>query len=126
MLETLSFRDILPFFVVSLFWGGTNPFIEKYSRTDEKEFNPTDFSLKALWKILKRWKFLVFLVINNIGSVLYGYLLGLYPEQFSSITANALTVAVTFVTESALKKRALKWKQVTGVLLIIFGIYFII
>ena len=23
--------DILPFFVVSLFWGVTNPFIERYS-----------------------------------------------------------------------------------------------
>lgn len=126
MLEALTLKDILPFFIVSLFWGGTNPFIEKYSHTDEKEFNPTDFSIKSLFKIFKRWKFLFFLVVNNIGSVLYGYLLGQYPEQFSSITANALTVAVTFVTESILKRRALKWKQVTGVLLIITGIYFIV
>lgn len=79
MSSGFSLQDLLPFFVVSLFWGGTNPFIEKYSHTDEKEFNPTDFSLTALFKIFKRWKFLFFLVVNNIGSVLYGYLLGQYP-----------------------------------------------
>ena len=113
-------------FVVSLFWGVTNPFIEKYTHTDEKEFNATDFSASSLLKILKRWKFLLFYGINQIGSVLYGYLLGIYPEQFSLISANALTVAVTFVTESILKRRPLKAKQVTGVLLIIGGIYFIV
>jgi drug/metabolite transporter (DMT)-like permease len=79
-----------------------------------------------LWKILKRWKFLLFLALNNVGSVFYGFLLGRYPEQFSSITANALTVAVTFITESILKKKPFKLKQVAGVLLIVAGIYFIL
>jgi drug/metabolite transporter (DMT)-like permease len=37
-----------------------------------------------------------------------------------------MTVAVTFVTESILKKRPFKVKQVSGVLLIIGGIYFIV
>ena len=77
-------------------------------------------------KILKRWKFLLAYGINQIGSVLYGYLLGIYPEQFSLISANALTVAVTFITESILKKRPLKTKQVLGVMMIITGIYFIV
>ena len=68
----------------------------------------------------------MFYGINQIGSLLYGYLLGVYPEQFSLISANALTVVVTFVTESVLKKKPLKIKQVSGVLLIIGGIYFIV
>ena len=126
MLESLTLIDILPMFVVSLFWGVTNPFIEKYTHTDEKEFKATDFSASSLLKILKRWKFLVAYGINQIGSVLYGYLLGVYPEQFSLISANALTVAVTFVTESILKRRPLKLTQVAGVSLIIGGIYFIV
>ena len=82
--------------------------------------------ISSLMKILKRWKFWLFYGINQIGSLLYGRLLGVYPEQFSSISANALTVVVTFVTESILKKRPLKIKQVTGVLMIIGGIYFIL
>ena len=126
MSQSLGFVDILPMFVVSLFWGGTNPFIEKYTHIDEKEFDATDFSASSLFKILKRWKFLMFYGINQIGSLLYGYLLGVYPEQFSLISANALTVVVTFVTESILKKKPLKIKQVSGVLLIIGGIYFIV
>ena len=126
MTESLTFMDILPMFVVSLFWGGTNPFIEKYTHTDEKEFSATDFNPSSLLKILKRWKFWLFYGINQIGSLLYGYLLGRYPEQFSLISANALTVAVTFVTESILKKRPLKIKQVAGVMMIIGGIYFIV
>lgn len=126
MLNSLTLVDILPMFVVSLFWGVTNPFIEKYTHVDEKEFNATDFSASSLLKILKRWKFLLSYGINQIGSVLYGYLLGIYPEQFSLISANALTVAVTFITESIMKRRPLKVTQVCGVLMIIGGIYFIV
>ena len=77
--ESLTLIDILPMFVVSLFWGVTNPFIEKYTHTDEKEFSATDFSASSLLKILKRWRFLLFFGINQLGSFLYGYLLGVYP-----------------------------------------------
>jgi hypothetical protein len=31
-MANLAIVDILPFFVVSLFWGVTNPFIEMFSR----------------------------------------------------------------------------------------------
>ena len=126
MLQTLTFTDILPMFVVSLFWGVTNPFIEKYTHTDEQDFNATDFSVSSLLKILSRWRFLLSYGVNQIGSVYYGYLLGIYPEQFSLISANALTVVVTFIAESILKKRPLKAKQVCGILMIIGGIYFIV
>jgi hypothetical protein len=35
-MDSLNITDILPFLLVSLLWGVSNPFIEKYSKNDEK------------------------------------------------------------------------------------------
>lgn len=79
MERELQISDVIPFLMVSLFWGITNPFIEQSSRRKEEDFKPLDFSLGSLLTVLKRWSFIVPFAINQVGSVLYGYLLGVYP-----------------------------------------------
>ena len=41
--------------------------------------------------------------INQIGSVLYAYLLGIYPEEYSLIWANSLTVLVAFTLDKMMQ-----------------------
>jgi len=96
--STFSPKDVFPFLIVSLFWGITNPLIELSSTKHEKNFKPFDFTLGSLWQIVKHIDFILAFGINQIGSILYAYLLGLYPSYFSSICANSLTTLVTFVT----------------------------
>ena len=79
MTFALGIHDVMPFFIVSLFWGITNPFLEITSHQTEEEFQPMNFGFKSVFSVFKRWKFLVAFGINQIGSVLYGYLLGVYP-----------------------------------------------
>lgn len=122
----LKFEDIFPFLVVALFWGVTNPLIEKYSRKEESKFEPMNFSLSYLFSIIKRWRFLAAFCCNQLGSVLYAYLLGVYPEQFSCIAANALTVVITFIAESTMKRHKISIQEVFGLILIVSGIFLIL
>jgi hypothetical protein len=78
-MDSLSITDIAPFLLVSLLWGVSNPFIEKYSKNDQKEFKPLDFSISSLISVFQRWRFLVAFAINSSGSVFFAYLLGIYP-----------------------------------------------
>ena len=85
-----------------------------------------NFGFASVLNIFKRWKFLVAFLVNQTGSVLYGYLLGIYPEQFSCLAANAMTVIVTLLAERFLKKQIIKLKDIVGIMLILIGIYLII
>lgn len=122
----LKLEDIFPFLVVALFWGVTNPLIEKYSHQEEGKFEPMNFSLSYLFSIIKRWRFLAAFGCNQLGSVLYAYLLGVYPEQFSCIAANALTVVITFIAESTMKRHKISIQEVLGMALIVSGIFLIL
>jgi hypothetical protein len=52
--------------------------------------------------------------INQLGSVLYAYLLGIYPEEYSLIWANSLTVLVAFVLDKLLSKINVKNGEMGG------------
>jgi hypothetical protein len=76
--------------------------------------------------VFQRWRFLVAFAINSSGSVFFAYLLGIYPEKFSSITANSLTLVVTFLTERMLKKNSISKSEILGLSLIVGGIFLIL
>ena len=122
MIEIESF---FPFLLVAIFWGATNPLIEN-SVNETENFEADDFSVKGFWNVIKRKKFVVAFGINQIGSVLYGILLGMHEEHYSSLLANSLTTVVTFIAESYFKKKKFNWKNVMGMGLIVGGIYLIV
>lgn len=118
-------NSIAPFVVVSLFWGLTNPLIE--SSVDEtKDFSTKDYSLQGFFNVIRKNKFLIAFGINQIGSVLYGILLGLHGEHYSNLLANSLTSLVTFLAESYLKQKKIKFRNIVGIVTILMGIYLII
>ena len=56
-----------------------------------------DFSPINLIKFVLKKKIWIWMGINQIGSIFYAYLLGIYPEEYSLIWANCLTVFVSFI-----------------------------
>lgn len=89
--------DIVPFMVVALFWGVTNPMIEG-AVTETPNYQTNDYSVGGMVEVVKRKKFMIGFGINQLGSVLYGVLLGMYDQRYCSLAANSLTTLVTFCT----------------------------
>ncbi len=92
----------MPFICVALLWGSTDVLIAKASVQSKDEFKPTDFSPFSLLRLIWAKKIWIWMGINQLGSVLYAYLLGIYPEEYSLIWANSLTVLVAFVLDKLL------------------------
>lgn len=86
--------------LVAVLWGCTNPFIERAVHVQEQEFQPYDFSIKSLLRIMTRIRFLLPFGINQLGSVVYMYVLGKVPAQYCSVLTNSLTSLITLVTET--------------------------
>jgi hypothetical protein len=95
---------ILPFVCVALLWGSTDVLIAKASVQSKEEFKPADFSPLSLLRLIWAKKIWIWMGINQLGSVLYAYLLGIYPEEYSLIWANSLTVLVAFVLDKLMSK----------------------
>ena len=70
----------MPFLLVALLWGSTDVLIAKASVQSKEEFKPTDFSPISLVKFIWGKKIWIWMAINQLGSLGYAYLLGIYPE----------------------------------------------
>jgi drug/metabolite transporter (DMT)-like permease len=71
---------------------------------------------------MARIKFLIPFGINQMGSVLYMYVLGKVPAQYCSILANRLTSLITLITEGILNKDRWTLKKFIGIGLILMGL----
>jgi drug/metabolite transporter (DMT)-like permease len=71
---------------------------------------------------MARIKFLIPFGINQMGSVLYMYVLGKVPAQYCSILANSLTSLITLITEGILNKDRWTLKKFIGIGLILMGL----
>ena len=69
--------DVGLFSIVAIFWGATNPLIEE-SVTETKDYKTDDYSPKSVISVATSKLFIIAFAINQIGSVLYAYLLGSY------------------------------------------------
>lgn len=62
---------------VGVVWGVTNPFMEKGTQSSKDiEEKKNDFGWKSFLKTITNFKFLVPFLLNQIGSLLYYFLLG--------------------------------------------------
>jgi drug/metabolite transporter (DMT)-like permease len=139
------FETIGSFVLVSLIWGITNPFLGQAAKREEdadssksssgrkqevsgqqaKKGNGS-FIGSALWQLVKffsNWRFWVPYGINQLGSVLYNYLLGTSDISLSSPICNSLTFVVTGITAKLLgEKQPTNWKTFSGAALILGGV----
>lgn len=73
--------------------------------------------------MLASWRFWLFYGINQLGSVLYNYLLGTTDLALASPVCNSLTFVFTAITAALLgEKQPLNWRTVLGTALIIAGV----
>lgn len=78
---------------------------------------------KQLLRVLASWRFWLFYGINQLGSVLYNYLLGTTDLALASPVCNSLTFVFTAITAALLgEKQPLNWRTVLGTMLIIAGV----
>jgi drug/metabolite transporter (DMT)-like permease len=118
-------RGILLLGLVGLLWGGTNPLIE-LSVKQKSTYNISDYSPKSVLSIAASRLFLIAMGINQIGSLLYASLLGLYSEQYTNLLANAFATVFTFISESCIKRERPSKTKIFGVGFVMIGLFFIL
>ena len=118
-------KGIALFSLVALFWGGTNPLIER-SVNETKDYKADDYSPNSVLSVIKSKIFIIAFGINQIGSVLYASLLSSYGEEYSSIVANSLTTGVTFLSELMWKGKKAERRKIFGLALVLLGVYLVL
>ncbi|XP_058460424.1 transmembrane protein 234 homolog [Malaya genurostris] len=115
--------SVLMIVVVALFWGATNPFIRRGSLG----YNSLQASSKLgqIWLELRflvsRWQYLLPLVLNQFGSIVYVFALQRTELSLVVPVANSLTFVFTAITAWLLGEQAASWRTYTGMLLVITG-----
>merc|ERR1712003_327622 len=103
---------------VSILWGSTNPLIKKSSSGIENCKSNMDKIFFLLYKPL----YLLSLLGNQMGSVLFYLLLGSTDLGIAVPVVNSLTLLFTAVVGAGLGEGRLGWRGVAGTLLIVLGI----
>ncbi|CEI85966.1 hypothetical protein RMCBS344292_00415 [Rhizopus microsporus] len=98
-----SIRQLFGFILVAICWGSTNPLIKKGSAGLEKvsERYPQGGLQKWFAEIkylLTKWQYLVPLVINLSGSIVYYYTLGKSDMSLAVPITNSLTFIFSLLT----------------------------
>ena len=132
---SLLFRILL----VSLLWGVSNPQLNLQSKaktlkndTDEKKIIKSLYSpiniIKETINLFLNWRFTLFYLINQLGSLLYISLLSstLGLSLIIPVT-NSLTLCITFMVEYFFyydknRRNNLNYNSLLGIILILIGI----
>lgn len=110
-------RRIVYYLGVSILWGCTNPFIKKAQSTEQ---------LSIYGMLLKLTDSRIFLpiLLNQLGSILFYYLLATEPISFAVPIVNAMTLLITCITGYLLGEVIHSLRSfLLGAALILFGVY---
>ncbi|EAU75803.1 AGAP012180-PA [Anopheles gambiae str. PEST] len=114
---------VLSILLVAIMWGATNPFIKRGS-IGYNELK-ADSKLGQLWLevrfLITRWQYLLPLVINQLGSIVYVLTLQRTELSLTVPMANSLTFVFTAITARLLGERQSGWKIYCGMTLVILG-----
>ncbi|KAI9279826.1 transmembrane protein [Sporodiniella umbellata] len=120
-------QNLLGFILVAICWGATNPLIKRGSSGLEKisEKYP-EGGLKKWFAELKylftRWQYVLPLVINLSGSVVYYYTLGKADMSLAVPVTNSLTFLFSLLTGLALGESIGGKNAWLGMALIVIGV----
>ncbi|ORE05599.1 transmembrane protein [Rhizopus microsporus var. microsporus] len=98
-----SIRQLFGFILVAICWGSTNPLIKKGSAGLEKVSERYPLGGLQKWfaeikYLLTKWQYLVPLVINLSGSIVYYYTLGKSDMSLAVPITNSLTFIFSLMT----------------------------
>uniref|UniRef100_A0AAG5DMG7 EamA domain-containing protein n=1 Tax=Anopheles atroparvus TaxID=41427 RepID=A0AAG5DMG7_ANOAO len=118
--DTYSMLSIL---LVAIMWGATNPFIKRGSvgyneLKANSRFGQIWLEIKFL---ISRWQYVLPLVLNQLGSVVYVITLQRTELSLTVPMANSLTFVFTAITAKLLGEQQSGWKIYCGMTLVILG-----
>ncbi|CAG8651120.1 2413_t:CDS:2 [Ambispora leptoticha] len=93
----MNLENIIGFLLVALCWGFTNPFIKNGSAGLENIRRDTWVKqiVSEVWYLITKWQYIVPLLLNLSGSVVYYYTLGQAGQHLS--LAVPITNSLTFI-----------------------------
>ncbi|XP_058116216.1 transmembrane protein 234 homolog [Anopheles ziemanni] len=119
----IDIYSVLSILLVALMWGATNPFIKRGSvGYNELKANSR---LGQIWLEIKflisRWQYVLPLILNQLGSVVYVITLQRTELSLTVPMANSLTFVFTAITAKLLGEQQSGWKIYCGMALVILG-----
>ncbi|XP_049546311.1 transmembrane protein 234 homolog [Anopheles darlingi] len=119
-MDIFSLSSIL---LVAVMWGATNPFIKKGSiGYNDLQANS---KLGQLWLeirfLITRWQYILPLIINQLGSIVYVLTLQRTELSLTVPMANSLTFVFTAITARLLGERQSGWRVYCGMALVVLG-----
>ncbi|XP_014235390.1 transmembrane protein 234 homolog [Trichogramma pretiosum] len=120
---SLTIESIIGLVTVALFWGVTNPFMKKGAKGIDsiKSSSPVDQFFKDVYFLVTTVKYMVPFVVNQIGSLLYVFLLQQTDLSLTVVVVNSLTFLFTAVTGSFLGEAKVHRNTYLGAALILTG-----
>ncbi|XP_053676282.1 transmembrane protein 234 homolog [Anopheles nili] len=119
----IDLHSILSILLVAFMWGATNPFIKRGS-SGYNELK-ADSKLGQIWLevrfLFSRWQYVLPLIINQLGSIVYVITLQRTELSITVPMANSLTFVFTAITARFLGERQSGWKIYCGMGLVILG-----
>lgn len=119
-----SMKDLLGFLIVSLCWGATNPFIKRGSAGVSKvsETHPQYTQVYEFLYLVKRWQYMLPVLVNLSGSSVFYYLLGDAELTLAVPITNALSFVMTFLVGYLLGEELGTKQEIIGIGLILAGV----
>ena len=117
-------QDVIYIIIVSILWGGTNPFIRQASKGLKEVQHGSTSSLQFLNEImylLSNWKYSLPFMLNQSGSIFYNILVAKLDLSVAVPVVNSLTFLVTILVGMLLNEPISRMK-VFGTALVVAGV----
>jgi hypothetical protein len=128
---SIDFTPIIGYFLVGLLWGVTNPFIKRAtvsSKAAETSRNPATGKshLATLRQFCSEPKSFVPFLVNQMGSLVFYYMLSTEPVSRTAPICNAITFIFTALTGYVCFQEEVHSPLLlaVGSLLVVLGTYF--
>ncbi|GBC04480.1 hypothetical protein RclHR1_00570036 [Rhizophagus clarus] len=124
MEENSITNNIIGFLLVALCWGFTNPFIKQGSRGLEniKRNNWINQTLAEIWFLITRWQYVIPLLLNLSGSIVYYYTLGQADLSLAVPITNSLTFIFTTLAANLIGEEVRNKESWIGMAVVVIGV----
>lgn len=99
----ISIQTFLSYLIVSILWGCTNPFIKHAQTTNSQNTGTKDHRESKtisgnITRLIRDYKMMIPFVGNQLGSIVFYFLLSTEPISIASPVCNSLSFLFTAIT----------------------------
>lgn len=116
--------EILPAIIVAFLWGVTNPVLKKSTKGIDRVEADNWWTkiVNEVTFLISNWKFILTILINQLGSLVYLYALSSADLSIISPLTNAMTFVITTITAKILGEEFQIKLTALGVFLVMAGV----